>query len=124
MFRGGGDAQQAFRGLAVRQPFDRLLRGLVRGDSAPASAGSFSHEGKGTKSSPKPTVLESLFSGRHFGDLLLRHAVRYAVFLSRIDFPRARLPAAPVPMEAAACASFGVALGSPERGAGSREAAD
>ena len=58
---GGGDAQQAFRRLAVRQPPDRLLRGLVRGDSAPAGAGSFSHEGKGTKSLPKPAVLESLF---------------------------------------------------------------
>ncbi|MBQ9720126.1 MAG: hypothetical protein IJV64_05450, partial [Oscillospiraceae bacterium] len=33
-------------------------------DSAPAGAGSFSHEGKGTKSSPKPAVLESLFSGQ------------------------------------------------------------
>ena len=84
----------------------------------------FARGGKVGKTPPKPAVLESLLRRRLFGHLLLRHAVRYAVFLSRIDFPRARLPAAPVPMEAAARASFGVALGSPERGAGSREAAD
>ena len=46
----------------------------------------------------------------------LRGALRYAVFLSRIDFPRARLPAAPVPMEAVAGTSFAQARASPERG--------